>query len=926
MNDRIHPVAEEPLLSASASPPPTALASEFQDIIIENEQGVRRPASRTATWVIFSTALAWSLFQLWLDAPLQYPIASWFNGFPWMKAQGWSFPVFDHDGARPIHLAFAIFLAFLLYPAFRRSPRLGIPIMDWLLAILAAGSALYCYFYGGEISHRSGKPNTQDIIVAFAGLLLLLEAIRRALGLPLVIIGITLLLYSYFGDAHFIPEVLRHKSASPGKIASHMWLTQEGVFGIALGVSNSFVFLFVLFGVLLDKAGAANYFIKLSFALLGHLRGGAAKVAVVSSALTGMMSGSSIANVVTTGTFIIPMMKRAGFSGEKAGAIKVAASVDGQILPPVMGTAAFLMVEYVGIPYAEVLRHAFLPAILSYVALFYIVHLEALKTGMTPLPRFAPVTARQRLIFWGITISGLITTMGVIYYAVTALKAMLGDHALGVFIVLLFGIYLGLMRYTCRFPELEIDDPDAPLLKLPALAPTFQSGLHFLLPIAVLVWCLMVERFSPGLSAFWSVMLMLFILVTQPMLKVWFKGGQWSVVGGQEKEISDNHRLLTTDYRHPYKSALKRGLKDAFDGMTTGARNMVGIGVATAAAGIVVGVVSMTGIGNVMAEAISTLAGNSLLLILLLTALICIILGMGMPTTASYIVVATLMAHVVQELGLRNGVVLPLIAIHLFVFYFGLMADVMPPVGLAAMAAAAISGANPLRTSICAFTYSIRTAMLPFFFIYNTELLLIGVQHWWQALWVLLYSSVAVLLFASVLQGYFLVRSRWPETIMLLVASVIMFLPNVCNDWLHPPYKALDMRQFKEGMVPAGVDADGEATLRLSGEGASDIGDPKPVWLSVPLNGKRSVPEIINDYGIIWRLDGTALAVNDIKRKSAAFKDKVNFTYVIHKIELPQEQPSSKLMYIPAMLLLGFVIMSQTSRKRKESVMRRFTG
>src|SRR5690606_24977427 len=405
--------------------------------------------------------------------------------------------------------------------------------------------------------------------------------------------------------------LLEHRGVSLHALANHQWITTEGVFGIALGVSTSFVFLFVLFGALLERAGAGHYFIQLAFSLLGHLRGGPAKAAVVSSALTGVISGSSIANVVTTGTFTIPMMKKVGFPREKAGAVEVASSVNGQIMPPVMGAAAFLMVEYVGIPYVEIIKHAVLPATISYIALLYIVHLEALKLGMQPLPR-APRPWLRRLTGFCFGVVLLAVLSLAVYYGLGWLKPLLGDHALAGVGALLILIYLGLLKVAASNPPLPPEDPDAELAQLPETRPVLLSGLHFLLPVVVLVWCLMVERLSPGLSAFWASVLLIVILVTQRPLLAWMRGDGGAVDGG-----------------------FVDGLVDLREGLIAGARNMIGIGIATAAAGIIVGAVSQTGVGLVLADLVEFLSLGNLLLMLLLTAVFSLILGMGLPTTAN---------------------------------------------------------------------------------------------------------------------------------------------------------------------------------------------------------------------------------------------------------------------------------------------------
>jgi TRAP-type uncharacterized transport system fused permease subunit len=337
----------------------------------------------------------------------------------------------------------------------------------------------------------------------------------------------------------------------------------EGVFGIALGVSTSFVFLFVLFGTLLDKAGAGNWMMQISIALLGHLRGGPAKVAVVSSALNGVVSGSSVSNVVSGGIFTIPLMKRTGLSGVKAGAIEAASSINGQIMPPVMGAAAFLMVEYVGIPYADIVTHAFLPAVMSYVALLYIVHLEALKINAQPIPREA-MPARMRLMRTGLGLTGSIVVLCLLYYGVKAVQAGFGASASWVLLLAGFAIYVATVAYAARHPDLELDDPNAPIIQLPRAWDVTRTGIDFLIPIVVLLWCLMVEEMSPGLSAFWATVAIIGIVATRRPLLAMFR-------------------------RQNVGAAFRAALGDLTEGFALGARNMIGIAIATATAGIVVG-------------------------------------------------------------------------------------------------------------------------------------------------------------------------------------------------------------------------------------------------------------------------------------------------------------------------------------------------
>ncbi len=858
------------------SRPGTVDEAGLQDMVAASDSGARIPEGLQGR-ILLAVALCWSLFQLWIASPLPF--------YDWPLIG--SFGVFNDTEARSIHLAFAVFLAFLAYPAFSRSPQHYIPATDLLLAVVGAFAAAYLFIFYDALAERPGAPVVQDMVVAVIGGLLLLEATRRSLGLPLVIVASVFLFYTFAGP--WMPELIAHKGAGLKQVVNHQWVTTEGVFGIALGVSTSFVFLFVLFGALLDKAGAGNYFIKVAFSLLGHLRGGPAKAAVVSSGLTGLISGSSIANVVTTGTFTIPMMKRVGFSSEKAGAVEVASSVNGQIMPPVMGAAAFLMVEYVGLSYVEVITHAFLPAVISYLALVYIVHLEALKMDMQGLPRRGVVRPWQ-LRLMGLLLGFLGT--GVIGFAVWLgigwIKPLFGDAASLVIALLLMVVYVLLVRYGAGYPELELDDPASPVVELPETGPTVKSGLHFLLPVVVLVWCLMVERLSPGLSAFWASMLMVFILLTQRPLFAYFRG---------EGNCS---------------AEFKRGAGELLDGLIFGARNMIGIGIATATAGIIVGAVSQTGVGSVLADLVEVLSFGNLLLMLILTAVLSLVLGMGLPTTANYIVVSSLLAPVIVTLGQQSGLIVPLIAVHLFVFYFGIMADVTPPVGLASFAAAAVSGGNPIRTGFQAFFYSLRTAALPFLFIFNTELLLIDVS-WQQGVLIFVVATLAMLIFTAATQGYLLTRSKWYESLLLLLVAFSLFRPGFWMDRIVPAYETLSTPAFVEMVeqLPAGSE------LRLHVDGEDEVGDPRSFVTLLTLGeGERGEDRLLSAGIALLELDGHWI-VDQVGYDSPAQHAGLQFDQIITAVDVQQPQPPKQLIYLPALALWGLVVLLQLRRRRR---------
>jgi len=861
---------------------------ELQDLVASTDSGARAPSNRNVALLISGLALAWSLFQLWIAQP-----QLWFGQY---------LPVLNSSQTRPIHLTFALLLAFFAYPALKSSPRTHIPITDWILAAAAGGCAFYIFLFSDELAltARSGLPTQTQVIVGAIGLVCLLEASRRALGPALTIVGSLFALYGYMGQGWLIPELIEHDGISFTSLMNGLWLDTAGVFGIPLGVSTAFVFLFVLFGSLLDKAGAGNYFIKLAFAGLGHLRGGPAKAAVVGSAMTGLISGSSIANVVTTGTFTIPLMKRVGFTSEQAGSVEVASSVNGQIMPPVMGAAAFLMVEFIGISYVEVIKHAFIPAVISYIALIYIVHLEALKKDMPALGEAKSFSGMIIKFLIGFAVAGAAFT--VLIYAVDALRAAAPALASPVMMLALAALYLLLVGISARRPDLEVDDPNAAEIKLPTVAEVYATGLHYVLPIVVLVWFLMVERQSPAKSAFYATSLMLFIILTQRPLKAIFRGQGASLM-----------------------AEFRGGIDDLIDGLIAGARNMIGIGVATAAAGIIVAIVTKTPIGTELAGLVELLSGGNLLLMLIFVGIFSLILGMGLPTTANYIVVSSLMASVVVSLGAQEGLIIPLIAAHLFVFYFGIMADVTPPVGLASFAAAAVSGGDPIKTGFTAFFYSLRTVALPFLFIFNPTLILYGVDlGTWagitQAVIVFITATFAMLLFAAATQGYFLAKSRIHESAALLLVAFTLFVPNVWLDMVQSPFRDIAPAQFETAVGEA---RDGD-NLRLLIEGPDfNSGEMTSTTLMMAIEGDGDAASRIGNSGLlllpedgVMRLDEPMFGT-ETADALAEFDFYADDPVRLSSVQAARNRLPEEVFYIPALLLLLMVIMMQRRRQTK---------
>ena len=773
----------------------------------EIEFGGRDFGSRLAV-VISAMAVSWSLFQLWIASPLPFLL---------------NFGIIVDVPARGVHLAFGLGLCFLMFPAARRLRTGPLPAYDALLALLAAGAALYPFIGYEGLTERAGTLLAYDVslfglairipfevILGGVGLVLLLEGLRRSIGAPLLIVAVAFLAYSIFGQS--MPEIISHKGVSLSRLIGYQWLGGEAIFGIPLDVSTSFVFLFVLFGALLDKAGAGRYFLDMAFALVGRYRGGPAKAAILASGMTGVISGSSIANVVTTGTFTIPVMRRIGMPAVKAGAIEVAASTNGQIMPPIMGAAAFIIAEFIGISYFDVVSAAIIPAVISYMALLYISHLEALKLGLRGLPR----------------------------------------------------------------------------ADIPRLRSTFFGGIHFLIPIVILIYLLMVERWTASSAVFYAIISMMIIIPAQHVV----------VALRTEASVID---------------ALGQGLAEIYSGLVAGARNMVTIAVAVAAAGIIVGAVSSTGLNNAMVGVVEALSGGNVYVLLGLTAALCLILGMGLPTTANYLVVASLLAGVLVELGHASGLVLPLIAVHLYVFYFGLMADSTPPVCLAAFAASAISRADPLKTGVQSFLYDIRTSILPLVFIFNTELLLIGVTSVWQGLLVFAMSLLAILSFSSITQGWMFVRLKLHEGVLLAVVMVALFRPDFILERFSPAFTEVDPVAFGAG--EASVEPEREVRFHVVRE--TDYGDRYKLFvLTAP---QRAGPGLRERYGLeLEPAEGGRFVVIDLAFDGVAETAGVNFGDYVTTIDVERTgRPPKEIVYPFGLAILGVVVALQYARWRR---------
>ena len=743
--------------------------------------------------IVLTIAIIWSLFQLWYASPFPF----WFN-----------IGMFKGLPARAIHLGFALLLAFLIFP-FSRSKKIS--IIDILISIIGAFCCLYIYFFYDQLVDRGGillkitlGQNINipiELIIGIIGILILLEATRRVIGLPLVIIAICFLLFSFFG--RYAPDIISHGGLSLKRLVGFQWFDQEAIFGIPIGVSVDFIFLFVLFGALLETAGGGKYFLDLAFAMVGKMRGGPAKAAILGSGMTGLISGSSIANVVTTGTFTIPIMKKTGFSKEKAGAIEVSSSVNGQLMPPVMGAAAFVMASFIGVTYFEIVKHAFLPAIISYVALFYISHLEALKLN---------------------------------------LKGM--------------------------------EEKDVPNLKK-----TFLSGLHFLIPIFVLIYLLVYLRLTASYSIYYATIALIFVNLINKLIK-----------------------------QPNFKDALKIWFNQTIVGFEKGAINMVGVGIAIATAGVIVGAVGSTGLSTNLIIVIESIAKDNVIILILLTIILCLLLGMGLPTTANYVVVASLMAMVLVEVGNASGFVFPLIAVHLFVFYFGLMADVTPPVGLASYAAAAISGGDPLKTGVQAFWYSLRTGILPIVFLFNHELLLIGVEDIWHALLVIVTSLIGILIFTAATQRWFFNKLRWYEIIVFLFISISLLAPEFVLNKFYPKYNYKDINQIQL------LELDPKKEVRFKVTRPSEYGERYKLFVIEKNTFETKFN--LDEYGISLIQEEKRIVVDTLKWNGKAKKSGFETGDFISEFKVENlNRPNKRIIYPLAILLL--IIFGYLNYRRK---------
>lgn len=586
--------------------------------------------------IVAAIAIAFSIFQLYTAI----------------------FGVLDAHLQRGVHLGFGLALVFLLYPTCKSWSRHKIHPFDLLLAVLGAAAPAYIIYEYQNLVLRAGTVSDMDLAVGIIGTILVIEAARRVVGIPMVCVVLVFIAYAFAGP--YMPGVLAHRGLTPAQLVSHLYFTTEGIFGIPLGVSSTFIFLFILFGAYLESTGLGKFFIDIANAIAGWASGGPAKVAVLSSGLMGTVSGSSVANVVGTGSLTIPMMKKLGYHKDFAGAVEAAASTGGQLMPPVMGAAAFLMAEFVGVPYIDIVKAAIIPALLYFAGVWLGVHFEAKRSNLKGIPRS----------------------------------------------------------------------------ELPKIGTLLRERGHLALPLVVIVY-LLVSGYTPMRAALVAIIL----------------------------------SILCSALR---KSTRMKPI-EIVKGLEKGARNVLGVLVACAAAGIIIGVVTKTGVGLKLASGLLELSGGMLLPTMFFTMITAIILGMGVPTTANYVITSTIAAPALVQMGV------PVLAAHMFVFYFGIIADVTPPVALAAYAGAGISGGNALKTGVNASKLAIAAFIIPYIFVLSPVILMVEGTPL-DLISVTVTALIGMVSLSSALIGFLADKCNLLERLLLVAGGLLMIQPGIVTD------------------------------------------------------------------------------------------------------------------------------------------------
>lgn len=575
---------------------------------------------------------------------------------------------------RTVHLSLVLVLVFLMYPS-KKGHRLW-RILDYFLAAVSLSVGIYMYINADQFALHAVDLAAKDVLVGIAGTLLVLEGTRRVMGFIMPLIATVFLLYTFLGP--YMPAIVAHRGFSPERVAYQMFFTMEGILGSPLGISATFVAVFIIFAAFLKNSGAGDFFIGIAYSVFGRFRGGPAKVAIIGSSLFGMVSGSAVANVAGVGTFTIPMMKSAGYSPTFAAAVEAVSSTGGQIMPPVMGAAAFIMTEFLGVSYASIALAAVVPALLYYLAVYIMVDLEAAKNGIAGVPRD----------------------------------------------------------------------------KLPALSLHMRKGWLFIMPLAVLIYLLVVDSSTPSRAGFWAIVATIIVGVVH--------------------------------------SGKKLSFKDLVKSLEEGGKGVIEVAAACATAGIIVGSITLTGIGLKLSMLLLSIAGGSTIVLLILTAILSLILGMGMPTTAAYLLVATLIAPALIKMGIYP------LAAHLFVFYFSVISMITPPVALAAYAAAGLAKADPTKTGFSAMRLGISSLIVPFMFVYGPELLLKGA--WIDVVISIIAATIGIFALSVAIIGWLSKQLLFFTRVIMFFSALLLIKPGLITDLIGLVLLAIGFILIKTGI------------------------------------------------------------------------------------------------------------------------------
>ena len=852
------------------------------DVAVKGGAGARNLTGRPAQ-ICAGIALMWLAFHF----------ATAFDALQWLR------PSFGSDNstafgwrlAGPLHLLFALALSAIAFPLFAASRRRAPAAYDWLLVALALLFAGYLMFLNARGVVAVSDP---DLWVLTGGVGLLGLGVYRSAGLPLLIVTALIAFYLFFGDRDFMPDAARWSGIGAGSAMQHLWLGTEGVFGRPLEVCATLVFSLVVLGALMDRAGGSAYVVKCALSLVGHVKGGAVHAAAISSLVSGFTSAGSTQAVIRASRETMPFMVRTGVPARSAAALDVSTAANGQLVPPVMGAAIFVIADATGLGWGAIALHALLPAAVAYIALLAMIRSQAVDADLAALSR-APAKHAASMAYLRLAI-GLILITAAAALAVHGREPLSGTTpggGTGAMWALWLAAYLVLICVAARRPDFERDIPDGPVPELGSFGATAMTGLYHLLPLAMFFWWLGTGG-EPARGAAHAAAAMLIVAATHHPLKALLR--------------------RQMDY---LPESVRRGADDCLDGLVTGARLMVPVVIASAAAGLVLGALSLGDLSGMLSAAVTWIAGGRVWGLLIVLALLSMILGLGLPSAAAYLVVATTVVPLISGLGADMGLVAPIIAVHLFAFWFAVLGNNLPMLGQSANAAAAILRGDPVAIGARACGLDLRIIVLPFFFLLVPELLLIGLEPL-RAAPVVLAAGFAAIALGALLKRYFVTQNRWWETGVLAVVVVSLLAPRLWLDRIEPSYETVQPERLFAFV--AGLPEGARVTLIVSGpDGAGEV---VSTTIVVPLGEKGGGVRRLERAGLTANLDGRH-AILERPFPGTAFshlRDRFDFDGT-RRVEVSEIRLAAgtgwprEAVYLPAMILLLCLVLLQRRRR-----------